>query len=492
MTNVLFIMADQLSPKYLGAYGSTAGLTPNLDRLAREGTVFDSAYCNSPICVPARAAIATGRYPHQTRHWDNATPYNGQTPSWGHVAEQVGVHVTTIGKLHYKDNADVGFPDQKLAIGTDSAPDYFSLLRRNIQPRPELSKMIRGAGAGNSSYCAFDQAVAAEASSWLRKAKVKGSPWALFVSLVSPHHPLIAPQEYFDSVDPDAVELPVNWQGDQHHPVLDILRGYYGYDEAFTEDQVRNAKRTYLALTRFLDDRVGEILDTVRELVLEEDTLILFTADHGDNVGDHGFWWKNNMYEGSVGVPMIAAGHNVQRGKRVSTPVSHVDIFPTMAEVFGADQQSFAHLPGTSLLDIMAAPADKNRLIFSEYHAAGSATGMFMAKRGRYKYVEYAGEYESQLFDLETDAQERRDLIHDPSFAALAAEMRLELRVVCDPETVNAQAFSDQAAIIAGAGGEEAIRRRGFVTHMPVPEGILGKFDDGSASAGKIIDPATA
>lgn len=481
-------MADQLNPKYLGAYGATSGLTPNLDRLAREGTVFDSAYCNSPICVPARAAIATGRYPHQTRHWDNATPYNGQKPSWGHVAEQSGVQVTTIGKLHYKDNADVGFPDQRLAIGTDSAPDYFSLLRANIQPRPELSKMIRGAGAGNSSYCAFDQAVASEASSWLRDAKTRDSPWALFVSLVSPHHPLIAPQKYFDSVDPDAVELPVDWQGDQQHPVLEILRGYYGYAEPFTEAQVRNAKRTYMALTRFLDDRVGEILDTVRELALEEETLILFTADHGDNVGDHGFWWKNNMYEGSVGVPMIAAGHNVQRGRRVSTPVSHVDIFPTVCEAIGAGSQKYAHLPGTSLLEVMAAPANEDRLIFAEYHAAGSSTGIFMAKRGRYKYVEYAGDYASQLFDLKTDPHERRNLILDPEYTTLADAMHQELRSICDPEVVNAQAFSDQAAIIESAGGEEAIRRRGFVTHMPVPDGIHGKFDDGSASAGVIVD----
>lgn len=469
--NTLILCADQLSPLAPGYAGHGWAETPNLDRLANEGMVFTDAVCASPICVPARASLATGRHVHEMGTWDNAHAYSGtEAPSWGKALTEVGHNVTTIGKLHYRDSSDAtGFPDQIIPMHAEGGTgDTFSLLRDDIQPRPELRDMVAGAHAGESSYTRYDEAVTTETMKWLRDPNRRREPWTAFVSHVSPHHPLVAPPEFAQMYPPESVPLPVDWQvPDQpHHPVLDSFRGFYGFDGEFTEAEVRRARATYFALVTYLDHQIGRVLDVLEETGLASTTRVIFTSDHGDNVGDHGLWWKNTMYAGSVGVPLIIAGPGVEPGV-CSTPVSHIDLVPTIHRLGGATPP--ADLPGTDVLEIAAAPDRPGRVVFSEYHATGSSTGMFMVADSQYRYVEYVGET-PQLFDRQSDPQERHDLASDPNHVETVARYAGILRDICDPEAVDARAKSDQRATVDRYGGPEAVRSAGYRTHVPTPE----------------------
>lgn len=468
--NTLILCADQLSPLAPSYAGHGWAMTPNLDRLAQTGLVFSDAVCASPICVPARASLATGRHVHQLGTWDNAHAYSGyEAPSWGAMLTEQGRKVTTIGKLHYRDDSEAtGFPDQIIPMHAEGGTgDTFSLLREDLQPRPELRDMVAGAHAGDSPYTRYDDEVTTETLKWLRDPARLQQPWTAFVSHVSPHHPLVAPPEFAAMYPPESVPMPVDWRVEDqpHHPALDSFRAFYGIDGEFTEEEVRRARATYFALVTYLDHQIGRILATLEETGLANTTRVVFTSDHGDNVGDHGLWWKNTMYAGSVGVPLIIAGPGIDPGV-CTTPVSHIDLVPTILRLGGMNPP--ADLPGQDVLKIAAAPDRPERVVFSEYHATGSITGIFMVADSHYRYVEYVGEA-PQLFDRESDPQERRDLATDPAYAETVSKYAALLREICDPEAVDARAKADQREAVDRFGGPHAVRAAGYRTHVPPP-----------------------
>ena len=469
--NTLILCADQLSPFAPGYARHGWARTPNLDRLAERGLVFEDASCTSPICVPARASLATGRYVHELGTWDNAHAYSGrEAPSWGRLLTDAGRQVTTIGKLHFRDNsATTGFPHQIIPMHAEGGVgDTFSLLRDDLQPRPELHDMVAGARTGDSSYTRYDDAVTTETLNWLEEHRHDPEPWTTFVSHVSPHHPLVAPPEFVQLYSLDDIPEPHDWRVEDqpHHPALDRFRAYYGLADPFTELEVRRARATYFGLVSYLDHQIGLVLRCLEETGLADRTRVVFTSDHGDNVGDHGLWWKNTMYAGSVGVPLVLAGPDVDPG-RVPTPVSHVDLVPTILELAGVRVPG--NLPGTDLREIASRADQPDRLVFAEYHAAGSASAVFMVADSRYRYVEYVNDA-PQLFDRQADPDERTDLGESPAHAQTASEYARRLREICLPEEVDRRAKADQAAAIHNAGGREAVRAAGFRTHVPPPE----------------------
>jgi choline-sulfatase len=192
--------------------------------------------------------------------------------------------------------------------------------------------------------------------------------------------------------------------------VLRKLRDVQNYEDYFRDEgHVRTAIAAYYGMVSFLDDNIGGILNTLHETGLDDETLVVYSSDHGDNLGTRTFWGKSNMYEESVGVPLILNGPGIPVGRRIATPVSLIDAYPTIVEAVGepstaADQA----LPGTSLLRLLDGK-NTDRTVFSEYHAVGSLTGIFMVRFGRYKYVHYEG-YRPQLFDVAADPMETRDL----------------------------------------------------------------------------------
>ncbi len=478
-SNLLLIMSDQHNRRMMGCAGHPVVQTPNLDHLAARGVRFGNAYSNNPICVPARACFATGRYSHQLECWDNSAPYVGQAPSWGHRLTAQGHRVTTIGKLHFRDRADdTGFPDQRVPLHIHKgAGDYYGLLREKTPPRLQNRKYLLEAGPGESEYLRYDRAIASQARRWLEEeASGHDRPWALLVSFVCPHTPFIAPPEYVALYPPESVILPTGWAPEDwpRHPALDLKRRVQAIDEPLDELTLRKAIAAYYALCSFMDAQVGVVLQTLEEEGLADKTRVLYTNDHGDMVGKHGLWYKSTMYEDSVGVSMIVAGPNVPEGTVSETNVSLIDIFPTVLEAAGVEPgPEDAGLGGTSLWQLAREDGHRSRTVFSEYHASASPSGIFMVRGERYKYVHYVG-YPPQLFDLEADPEETRNLADDRAHRAILEACDRELRSIVEPEEIDARARADQRRRIEAAGGEDAILGPGpKFTHSPPPEEFL-------------------
>lgn len=483
--NLVYIMSDQHNRRMLGCYDHPIVQTPNLDALAARGVRFTRAYTNCPICVPARASFATGRYVHEIGYWDNGSPYDGRVPSWGHRLAAHGHRVTTIGKLHYRStDDDLGFPDQRIPMHVHKGEgDVFGMIRDPMPRVPGASSRILNSGPGESDYSHYDRAIAEQAAAWLRdEAAGHERPWALWVSFVCPHPPWKAPQEFFDRYPPEKVDLPAGWRDTDWstHPAMQAHRHRNEAERPFDEATVRRTIATYYALCTFLDHNVGQVLRAIEDAGLTDRTRIIYTTDHGESLGEHGLWGKSTMFEASVGIPFIMAGPDLPRGTTVEQNVTLVDSFPTILEAVGCPpSETDDSLPGQSLWPIARGESAPDRPAFSEYHAAGSPTGTFMIRRGPYKYVYYVG-LPPQLFDLERDPNELQNLADDPAFATTCQEYERALRSIVDPEDIDAEAKAHQRAAIDAAGGEAAVLAAGppFVHGTPTPSAFL-KYREG-------------
>ncbi len=475
--NLLFFMSDEHSSKVLGGYGHPIAKTPNMDRLAAQGTRFSNAYTNCPICVPARASFATGRYVHEIGYWDNAHPYEGAISGWGHRLMDAGHQVVSVGKLHYRDSADPnGFDEEIIPLHVvGGTGDLNQLIRDEMSPRASSNKMAGEAGPGETSYTAYDREITRRAARWLREeaGKHQDRPWVLFVSFVCPHFPLTAPDEFYDLYPLDEMPTPKLYAPEDRpdHPAIRDFRTASNYDDFFDEDTLRKGLAGYFGLVSFVDDNIGQVLAALEEAGLAEGTRVVYTSDHGDNLGARGLWGKSVMYEESVAVPLIMAGPDIAQGAVCKTPVSLVDCYPTILEAAGeteAAREDGRALPGRSLFAI-AEGAAPDRTVFSEYHAVSSTTGHFMVRDGRYKYVYYPG-YRAQLFDLIEDPEELDDLDEGPEILEVRAMMDAKLHAICDPDEENARARREQQAKIEAFGGKEAIRKRVWGGYSPPPE----------------------
>jgi len=474
-TNLIVILSDEHNKRVTGCYGHPQIKTPNLDKLAARGTRFTSAYTNCPICVPARASFATGQYVHKHRCWDNAIAYDGEPPTWGHRLMAQGHRVTSIGKLHYQDSAPRrnGFDEEILPMHiVNGVGDLLGLIRDELPVRQGSKKLGPEAGPGESEYTQYDRDIAAHTQRWLTEEapKYRNKPWVLYVGFVCPHFPLIAPPQFFNMYPEKSVPWPLMYDKAERprHPFTDAMRLCQCFDEPFNEPMVRRAIAAYFGLTSFLDDNIGKILSTLETTGLDQTTRVLYSSDHGDNLGTRGMWGKSTMYEESAGIPMILAGPEVPQGKVCDVPVTLADAFQTLVAGAGAKPDaSDANLPGHSLIDIAQGYAP-TRTILSEYHAAGAMTGAYMIRHGKYKYIHYAG-LPPMLFDLAIDPNERTDLGRDPASAATIKECEAALRKVVDPDAADKLAKADQSAKIAEVGGKDAILKRGTFRYSPPP-----------------------
>ena len=473
-TNLLFIMSDEHNKRVLGCHGHPMVRTPNLDRLASRGVRFTDAYCNSPICVPSRASLHTGRYVHDIRFWDNCLAYDGSVPSWAHRLRDAGHRVDSIGKLHFRSaHDDNGFSKEHLPLHiVDGIGDPAGMLRDPPPRRVASLKLAAEAGCGNSNYQDYDHSITAAAERWLRERAEKPDkkPWVLFVSLVCPHFPLIARPEWYNLYPEDKVPWPIAYaEADRpRHPFIDALRACQVYDEAFDEGKVRKALAAYFGLVSFVDHNVGRLVKALEANGSAGETRIIYTSDHGDSLGTRGLWGKSNLYEDPAAVPMILAGPEVPQGVAFAEPVSLVDCFPTIVDSVGLERHpDDRNLPGSPLLDIVRGTAPP-RTVMSEYHAAGAATGAFMIRKGKFEFIYYVG-MPSQLFDLETDPYELRNLVPDSGYRSLASDCEAALRNVVDPEAADALARKNQAAKINELGGREQILAMGSFGYSPVP-----------------------
>ena len=473
-SNLLFILSDQHNRDTLGCYGHPTIQTPNLDALAARGVRFDAAYTNCPICVPARASLATGQFVHQIGYWDNAFPYDGRVPGWGHHLQAAGHRVDSIGKLHYRSVEDEdGFSERIVPLNVvDGVGDVMGAIREDPPIRAGMRGGVTAAGPGPSTYSDSDIEIADHSIEWLqnRVADPDEKPWMLFCSFVCPHPPFIAPPDLFSLYPPQEIPLPVqNRPGEQpDHPALEVLRRTMNYDRPFTDEEIRKVTAAYYGTCTHLDRQVGRVLEVLEETGLAESTRIIYTSDHGESMGRRGLWGKFTLYEESAAVPLLLAGPGVPAGQVSDDPVSLVDCHPTILEAVGVDpDEQDGELPGRSLWSI----ADGQPLGLaagSEYHAGGMTCGSFMIRHGRYKYIHYVGE-PPQLFDLERDPMELVDLADDPESAEVLQRMESLLRDMRDPDEVDSRAKSDQSELVSSHGGRDAVLARGTFVNSPVP-----------------------
>ena len=476
--NLIFVMSDEHAARYAGCYGHGIVQTPNIDRLAARGARFANAYTPSPICMPARAAFATGLFPHETGYWCNATPYDGGVPSWGHALQGAGVPVQSIGKLHYRsDDVSTGFDVRVNPMhALDGIGDLFGAARWDGGPLPVrhgVRQVAEKVGPGESDYTRYDRGIADAAVAWLRDvAPTLPEPWVLYVSFVAPHFPLIAPEEFYALYPPEDMPLPKACRPEDwpDHPWIDAFRASYITDTFFDDDLRQRATAAYFGLCSFTDANLGRVLDAAEAAGLTERTRVVYASDHGDNLGVRGLWQKSNFYEESAAVPLVMAGPDLPAGRVVETPVSLVDAYPTILEGAGVAVPDDPARPGRSLIRIAAEPDDATRTVFGEYHAAGAISGVYMLRRGRWKYVHYAG-LPTQLFDLEADPEELRDLARDPAHADTLAAFESDLRDRLDPEVVDARAKADQRAVVEAHGGLDAVLSLGSMGATPPPGG---------------------
>ena len=472
--NVLVLMSDEHNPQFLGCAGHPFILTPHLDRLAARGTRFTQAYTTSPICVPARAGFATGRYAHEIGFWDNGDAYDGTVPSWHHVLRGAGHTVVSIGKLHFRGRSgdDHGFGQELLPMHViDGIGDVKGLVRDNIPVRKGGDKMAKLAGPGESTYTHYDRQISTAACDWLMqraRPQADTKPWVLFVSMVAPHFPLTAPPAWYEHYAALDLPLPKLYRPEvrPHHPFTDEYARVVDYGPHFHNDaDVRRAIAGYSGLVSFMDQQMGQVLAALDAAGLSENTLVLYTSDHGDNLGARGLWGKSTLYEESAGVPLMLAGPGIDRGQLVDTPASHVDCAVTILEAAGAPALPLAS--GHSLIDL-AHGGLASRPVLSEYHAIGSTSGATMYRFGPWKYCHYVG-HPAQLFHLENDPQELHDLATEPGAQDALRACEVSLRSHLDPEAVDRRAKQRQQQLLTGFGGRDAALARGDLGFTPAP-----------------------
>jgi choline-sulfatase len=442
--NLLYIHSDQHNPAIMGCSGDNLVRTPNLDGLAARGVRFESVYCPSPLCVPSRMATLTGRYPYENRVWTNDHILDSAIPTLAHAMGAAGYTPILIGRMH--------------AVGTDQLHGYAERLVGDHGPnypggRPvdhgELHGTagparisLRKSGPGQSAYQVHDEYVAAATVDYLNRlgiAKRSGQspePFSLSVGFMLPHQPFVARREDYDLYR-DAVGLPRHppTASDLQHPHFQSWRRATGIEEVSTEEVLR-ARAAYYGLVTALDRLIGQILDSLRANSLEEDTLVLYTSDHGEQLGEHGLWWKQTFYEDSARVPAILAWPGrVSPGTRCARVVSALDLNATLLDALGAPPLPSSH--GRSLVPLLANPDRAwDDTAVCEY-CTDEGAYQRMIRRGPWKLNYYHGQ-EPQLFNIAEDPHELRDLAADPGHRRVRAELTDEVLRGWDPPAVAA------------------------------------------------------
>jgi choline-sulfatase len=415
--NVLFIISDEHNASVTGCYGNGIVRTPHLDALAARGATFDACYTNSPLCVPSRLAFTAGKYVSRTGAWSNACWLpSADYPSVARVMSDAGYESVLCGKMHYDATRRYGFREiggdmnrsRKTGRGGRRKAD-------DLTPRPGLSERFNDFHPGESGILRHDRAVTAGSVEFLQQRKPSDKPFFLAAGYLAPHFPLIVPQAYWDPykgkvpmprIPPGHLEGQVrNWKH---------LRIGFNVEDAPAEI-VRKGRELYYGLTQWLDEEIGKVLKALAGSAAAENTVVIYTTDHGENMGEHGLWWKNCMYEHAARIPLIVRWPARWKGaQRRSGACSMVDVVQTIAELGGG--RCGGDWNGQSMVRWLDDAATKWKdLAVSEYYAHNIASGCAMLRQGGYKYVYHTpadAEHgaERELYDLAADPGEFANL----------------------------------------------------------------------------------
>jgi len=446
--NVLLIMADQLAASWLPAYGHELVQAPNITGLADAGVVFENAYCASPLCAPSRSALLAGRLPSRTRVYDNAAELPASEPTVTHHLRAAGYDTCLSGKMHFVGPDQLHGFERRLTTDVypadlDWTPDWRVPLTERLPWYHTMESVLTPGVCAASMQMDYDDEVAHRAVRRLRDlARGRERPFFLTVSFTSPHDPWELRPDYWERYDPAAIELPAVGPiaRERTDPHSLRLRDMCGIDEvALTDAQVRRARHAYYAAISYVDERIGEVLDELAATGLDDDTIVLFTADHGELLGERGLWYKMSFFEPSARIPLIVRGLGHAAG-RVAEPVSLLDLAPTLLDLCGLGQASA--MSGRSLAPALRGEALEPADVVAEYLAEGATSPVVMVRRGRHKLIRCEDDPD-QLYDLDADPCELVNLAH--AEPRRCAELRGEVERRWDLPTLREQVLRSQS-----------------------------------------------
>ncbi len=468
--DIVVIMADQLAPHFTGAYGHRVARTPHLDALAARGMRFDAAYCNSPLCAPSRFAFMSGQYISRIAAYDNASEFPARIPTFAHYLKALGYRTCLSGKMHFIGPDQMhGFEER---VTTDIYPADFAWTPDWEAHDERIDKWyhnmltVKQSGVAQTTFqIDYDEEVGFAARRWLfdvarDRAQGDTAPFALVASFIHPHDPYVARPQWWDLYDDDPIELPAfvlsrTQQDPFSQRLMDGIEASY---VPLSEDDIRRARRAYLANVSYFDSKIGDLVQTLREIGNLENTLIVVTSDHGDMLGERGLWYKMNFFEHSARVPLVMAGPGVARGSAANA-CSLIDLLPTFIEIAGGDLSLLGEpIDGRSLMPLARGEEDLIDEAIGEYCAEMTPYPVFMIRRGSLKYIHCDAD-PPQLYDLARDPGERVNRVQDPDYGEAANAFAGEVAARWDVARLRADVIATQKsrralhkAMMAGAG----------------------------------------
>jgi iduronate 2-sulfatase len=436
--NVLFIATDDLN-NCLGCYGHPVVKTPNIDRIAKRGVRFDRAYCQFPLCSPSRTSLMTGLAPDTTRVYELQTHFRSVLPdvmTLGQAFQKNGYFSGRVGKIYHYGN-----PGQIGTDGLDDKPSWNHVVNPagldKLEEEPKLTNFTPGRGLG-SAVCFYaspapdeqhtDGQVAAEVIRMMEAHK--DEPFFIGAGFYKPHVPWIAPKKYFDMYPLDSIDVR---PFDESEMTIAPEHAYSTRPAnwGMSVDQRRTAIQAYYATISFVDAQIGKVLDALDRLNLADSTTVLFWSDHGYQLGEHGQWMKQTVFEPSARAPFIVAGAGVSaRGRNSMRTVEFLDMYPTLVDMCGLSGAP-ANLHGRSLVPLLKNPnASWSKPAVSQVRRGKDIHGHSL-RNERYRYTMWkGGELGEELYDYETDPREMRNLAADAKFTKLKAQLKTELESI--------------------------------------------------------------
>lgn len=440
--NILLITTDQQRFDALGAAGNSIIQTPNMDRLASEGILFENAISPSPLCVPARASLISGyACGHIGGLGNDGVSYLEENDTMATSLSRAGYHTQAIGKMHF-----MPCPPYKVRYGMDHMilseemrgvrwahspdeilfDDYDKYLIKNNawgwEKPPEIGyNEIKPLINLLPPELHITRWCGETTSNWLKYDRPKGKPFFLWSSFVKPHVPYDCPSHLADLYDPD--NMPEPWNGDAtgegQYPGFKAKRRYLEFD-LYSKEAVRRSRAYYYANITFVDTEIGRILDTLEDEGLIENTLIVFTSDHGDLLGDHGQWYKSVGYEGSLRIPLILRWpENIKPGTRNSDIVNLTDIYPTVMKAAGLNPGEGR--PGEDLKEFAQGNIHRD---FSVSELGHPPNAHIHLRHKKWKYLWYQNGGFEELYNLENDPRELNNLSGKSEYKKILEDLK--------------------------------------------------------------------
>jgi choline-sulfatase len=449
--NILFIMADQMAAPMLPMYDPASAIAmPHLSRLAAGGVVFESAYCNSPLCAPSRFSMVSGQLPSNIGAYDNAADFAADVPTYAHYLRNLGYRTALSGKMHFCGPDQLHGYEERLTSDIYPA-DYGWVVNWDaLEERPSwyhnMSSVLQAGPSVRTNQIDFDEEVVFKARQYLydHVRVTAGQPFCLTVSMTHPHDPYTIPTRYWDlyegkHIPPPRTEIA---QEDQDVHSRRLLKVMDLWDKPLSAKAAKRARRAYFGSCSFVDEKVGEILQTLGECNLAEDTIVVFSGDHGDMLGERSLWYKMHWFEMAARVPLIVHAPGQFAARRVSQSVSTIDLLPTFLQLAGGEPDARLPLDGRSLLPHLRGTGGHDEVI-GEYMAEGSKTPLVMIRRGPWKFMYSQDDY-CALYHLPTDPQELTSLAHSQQHRPVLEDFLSEVAQRWDLAALHQQVLNSQ------------------------------------------------